>query len=106
MKFRIPVGFSISAAAKEKRGVKGFPVWSWCLEVNAPFDEPNRLYLHGRGWWAILGLPSCWSMRITEQLGDSTFNAEYFLTWPHIDGCARSNPPRRGEWGWLTVSRD
>lgn len=106
VRFRFPFGASIGAYSTRKSGPKDYAVWSWCLDVNPPLGEPNRLYLHGWGWRVILGLLSMRKMRVTKQLGDRTFNVEYYLGWPHIDGCARSDPPRRGEWDWLTIHRD
>ena len=67
--------------------------YSFCLDVNAPLGEPNRLYLNGRRWYAILGL---WP-------GHGCDRYKYHRT---ADGTwERGARPAPLHWGWLTVDR-
>lgn len=114
-RFHLPSGFSLGAHSTRRQGK--FPAWSWCLEVNAPLGEPNRLYLHGWKWWAIVGLPSFRMETWPEENGGMLRHVRKL----HIDGCVKhpllnhknengewvpNDRPERTHWGWLTVSRD
>jgi hypothetical protein len=109
---RFPFGFCLGVTS-QPRGA-----WSWCLDVNAPLGEPNRLYLDFRGWKVILGLPSMRRERITGQEGERTFSVEHYLGWPRVTRCdryryhqdpsgswVRNDRPEKWHWGWLTVER-
>lgn len=89
---RIPIGFSAGTHSTERRGK--FPAWSWCLDLNAPFGEPCRLYLHRWGWWATLSL---WPGH-----GIHRYRAHKNEEGKWMDDAV----PEKGHWGWLTVSRD
>jgi hypothetical protein len=116
----IPYGMSLSVHA----GPVAVPVqagdWAavsrapgFLLDLNAPHDEPNRLYLFAGRWHVILGLPSVRGFRETED------GLERVTRWlrPHIDGCSRyryhqadgkwvqNEKPEPWHWGWLTITR-
>lgn len=56
------------------------------LDVNAPLGEPNRLYLWGRSWAAIVSLPQLRAVRLTGEVVGVTPVYEDCLAWPHLDG--------------------
>jgi hypothetical protein len=88
-----------------------------CLDVNAPLDEPNRLYVHGRHWRVTLGLITWWTFRETGREG-RMIRGRYVRCRPYLDGISRyryhrdesgrwvrDDRPVPGHWGWLTVER-
>jgi hypothetical protein len=104
------------------------PTPGFCLDLNPPLGEANRLYLWLGNWHVTLGLPSVRDFRETSRertLGRNgkmvtTIHGEHFSNWrrPHIDGCdryryhqdesgrwVRNDKPEPLHWGWLTIER-
>jgi hypothetical protein len=111
---RFPWGASLWIHHPETPSPEEYYRWSLCLDMNAPLDEPNRLYLGTRKRFIILGLPSTRVVVWPEQDGG-------MITWKrklHIDGCDRylyhrdaegewvqNETPEPLHWGWLTIEK-
>lgn len=99
----------------------------FCLDLNAPLGEPNRLYLMAGKWHAILGLPSLRAIQDTGEKKAALVSGREILMpvirhvtglrHLHADGCSRyryhreegrwvrNQKPEPLHWGWLTITR-
>jgi hypothetical protein len=125
---RFPFGVSIGLTLGRREDIAhemecanddyGCRLWRFCLDLNPPLGEPNRLYVHGRRRRVTLGLLSLRGLRDTGEVRDGRPVLRECLTWPHLDGIsryryhldesgewARDDKPAPGHWGWLTIER-
>ena len=65
------------------------------LDLNAPFGEPNRLYLMTRRWHVTVSLISWWTFRQTGREG-RTVHGDWVRCRPHLEDSRGLTLARRG----------